>query len=44
MNTLILSVDELFNAHTVIKILNFRVSSKTELVFGPNQSFIQLII
>lgn len=44
MNTFILSVDELFNAHTVIKIVNFRVSSKTESVFDPNQSFIQLII
>ena len=39
---IILSVDQWFNACTVVRSGDFRVSGRTGLFFGPNQSFLFL--
>ena len=40
MKAIILSVNQRLNACTVVRSRNFRVTSKTGLLFGPNQSFL----
>ena len=42
MNAIILLVDQWFNACTVVKSGNFRVSSRTGLLFDPNRSLLSL--
>ena len=42
MNAIILSVDQWFNARTMVKNGNFSVSGRTGLLFGPNKSFLFL--
>ena len=38
MNAVILSVDQWFNAFTVLRSGHFRIFGRTGLLFGPNQS------
>ena len=42
ISAIILSVNQRFNACTVMRNENFRISHRTELVFGLNQSFLFL--
>lgn len=42
MNATILSGDQWFNAHAVVRSGNFRVSGRMGLLFGPNQSLFSL--
>ena len=39
-----MSVDRSFNACTCISSGNFRISGRARLLFGPNQSFLFLLI